>query len=547
MNNANSPVKGIIIGLVLGIVITIITFKLLITSDSAINQQSTEAKQPLYWVAPMDPNYKRDQPGKSPMGMDLIPVYKEQGDTAESGPGTIKISPAVVNNLGVRTETVKKQNIHTKIDTVGYVQYDEDLLVHIHPRVQGWIEKLYVKTAGNPVTRGQALYELYSPELVNAQEEYLLALGRNNQRLIHAAENRLKSLQITPEKINELKKTRQASQKITFYAPQSGVVDVLSIREGHFVKPGDKIMSIGSLQEVWVEAEVFERQADLLALNQKVTMRLDFLPGKQWIGEVDYIYPTLDPDTRTLKVRLKFNNQDQWLKPNMFAQITIHTNPMNNVLVVSKEAVIRTGDSNRVVLALGEGRFKSIKIQLGRFYNDYAEVLSGLKAGDQVVSSAQFLLDSESSKTSDFKRMEDAPEIPNRVWVAATIHSIMLDHRMINVSHEPVEDWDWPEMTMDFMVSEDVDMTALKPGMRTHLQIEKTDEQAYQVIGIHIQSDGEEASTMDHSGHDMSSMDHSQHDVSMQEQSVHDNDNKPDGNKESDHMNHHDNEGADHD
>ncbi|MCX7543867.1 efflux RND transporter periplasmic adaptor subunit [Marinicella gelatinilytica] len=597
MTKQMTSLKAIIIGLILGIALSLLAFNFFNFSDHSQSTASSDTNEPLYWVAPMDPNYKRDQPGKSPMGMDLIPVYAESGESSETGPGTIKISPAVVNNLGVRTEMVNRQDIHTQIDTIGYVQYDEDLLVHIHPRVEGWIEKLYIKTAGNPVNRGQALYELYSPELVNAQEEYILTLGRNNQRLITAAENRLKSLQISNEQIKALKKSRQVKQRITFFAPQTGVVDILNVREGHYIKPGDKIMSIGSLEDVWVEAEVFERQADLLALKQKVTMTLDFLPGQEWIGEVDYIYPTLDPETRTLKVRLKFNNPDHQLKPNMFAQITIHTNPLKNVLAVPTEAVIRTGDSDRVVLALGEGKFKSIQVRLGRFYNQNAEVISGLKAGDKVVTSAQFLLDSESSKTSDFKRMQAPQDKPNRVWTAASIDAVMVDHRMISASHEPIEAWDWPAMTMDFMVSEDLDMTALKPGMRAHLQIEKTDEQAYQVIGIHIQSDGEEASTMnhsnhdmatmdhsqhemsgemtdkmsdetaehetmDHSGHDMSSMDHSQHDMSMQQQSAPNNDSqsdrasdqlseqpsdKPDDNKASDQLNDHDNHGADHD
>lgn len=551
MTTSKTNLKSLLIGLIIGIVLAVLVFNLLNLSDSSEATSTSDKNEPLYWVAPMDPNYKRDQPGKSPMGMDLIPVYAESGESSETGPGTIKISPAVVNNLGVRTETVNRQDIHTQIDTIGYVQYDEDLLVHIHPRVDGWVEQLYVKTAGNPVTKGQALYELYSPELVNAQEEYLLALDRKNQRLIHAAENRLQSLQITNEQINHLKKSRQVKQKITFYAPQSGVVDNLNIREGYFVKPGTTMMSIGSLEQVWVEAEVFERQADLLAIGQSVTMTLDFLPGKQWTGEVDYIYPTLNPETRTLKVRLKFDNEDQKLKPNMFAQITIHSYSENNVLLVPTEAVIRTGNSDRVVLALGEGQFKSIEVELGRFYEQQAEVLSGLKAGDQIVTSAQFLLDSESSKTSDFKRMEDVEDMPESVWVAATIQSVMPDHRMINASHEPIEEWDWPEMTMDFTVAENVDMSGLKAGTQAHLEIKRVSEQSYQVTGIHIQSEKEAGSSIDHSQHDMSEesvdqaiMDHSQHDMSDEPADKSTEDHSDHNMSEMDHSQHDMSEGA---
>lgn len=505
----NNTMKGTIIGLIAGIVITFISFKLLNSSESVTSEVSTNTKEPLYWVAPMDPNYKRDQPGKSPMGMDLIPFYGDEGGSHDSGPGTVKISPAVVNNLGVRTEIVNNQTIHTEIKTVGYVQYDEDLLVHIHPRVEGWVEKLYVKTAGNPVTKNQALYEIYSPELVNAQEEYLLALGRNNERLIKAAKDRLRSLQLSPEQIAQLKKNREVQQRVTFYAPQSGVVDNLNIREGYFVKPGTTMMSIGSLEQVWVEAEVFERQADLLAIGQPVTMTLDFLPGKQWTGEVDYIYPTLNPETRTLKVRLKFDNEDQKLKPNMFAQITIHSYSENNVLLVPTEAVIRTGSSDRLVLALGDGQFKSIKVKLGRFYDQYAEVLSGLKAGDQIVTSAQFLLDSESSKTSDFKRMTEVKEMPESVWVEATINDIMIDHNMLNVTHQPIDAWNWPEMTMDFILKEGVDISQFTTGEIAHIEIEKIADDQYQISGVHIQSNENPPQTeepMNHDDHDMENM-----------------------------------------
>lgn len=364
-----------------------------------------QGKVPLYWVAPMNPNYKSDKPGKSPMGMELIPVYEGGSDGTDTGPGIIKISPDVVNNLGVRTILAERKTLHTEIQTVGYVAYDEDQLIHIHPRVEGWIEKLYVKAAGDPVKKGQPLYEIYSPELVNAQEELLLALDRNSQRLIQAAEDRLKALQLPNEAVRQLTQSKKVKQTITFYAPQGGVVDNLNVREGFFVQPGTTLMSIGALDQVWVEAEVFERQVSEVRVGLPVTMSLDYLPGKEWQGKVDYVYPTLDSKTRTVKVRLRFNNEDYVLKPNMFAQVIIHTKSSANILLVPREAVIRTGNVNRVVLALGEGRFKSIAIKVGRISEESAEILSGLEEGERIVTSAQFLLDSESSKTSDFKRM----------------------------------------------------------------------------------------------------------------------------------------------
>ncbi len=474
----------------------------------------TQDKLPLYWVAPMNPDYKRDKPGKSPMGMDMIPVYEEGSAGPDVGPGAIQISPDVVNNLGVRTAVVERKVLHSEIKTVGYVGYDEDQLVHIHPRVEGWIEKLYLKASGDPVKKGQPLYEIYSPQLVNAQEELVLALNRSNQRLIRAAKDRLKALQLPESVIKKLMKTKKVKQSITFFAPQSGVVDNLNIREGFFVKPGTTLMSIGTLEQMWVEAEVFERQASEVAVGVPVTMSLDYLPGEEWRGKVDYVYPTLDSKTRTVKVRLRFENKNYVLKPNMFAQVAIHANNSNRSLVVPQEAVIRTGSVNRVVLALGDGRFKSIEVKVGRFAENFVEILAGLDEGERVVTSAQFLLDSESSKTSDFKRMNHEvsdEDLPSSVWVEATVNSLMAGHRMVNVTHKAISEWDWPEMTMDFGVSEAVDFSKLELGMTVHVEVQRVGDDQYRISAIHIPSEKVSGQGMDHEGMKQSqdmSMDH---------------------------------------
>ena len=395
--------------LALGVLVGVLLVRwLLDQAGPAGTAMDQDEEKPLYWVAPMDPNYRRDAPGKSPMGMDLVPVYAK--DLAASGRvGTVEISPEVVNNLGVRTAAVARKRLQGQIRTVGYVQYDEDRLIHIHPRVEGWIERLYVKAAGDPVTRGQPLYALYSPQLVNAQEELLLALKRNSERLVKAAQDRLLALQLTPEFIADLERERRVQQRVIFRSPQSGVIDNLNIREGFYVLPGTTLMSVGALDDVWVEAEVFERQAAQVRVGQAVTMRLDYLPAREWRGRVDYIYPSLDEKTRTLRVRLRFANENGVLKPNMFAQVEIDAAGDDAALVVPREAVIRTGSQDRVVLALGEGRFKSIAVSLGRMDEQSVEVLEGLQEGDSVVVSAQFLLDSESSKSSDFMRMHHEP------------------------------------------------------------------------------------------------------------------------------------------
>ena len=459
-------------------------------SSGSGNEITSAEKKPLYWVAPMDSNYRRDKPGKSPMGMDLIPVYEEESSGDDFGPGAVKIAPHVVNNLGVRTAPVELKNMHTEISTVGYVQYDEDRLIHIHPRVDGWIEKLYVKAAGNPVKKGQPLYTLYSPQLVNAQEELLIALKRNNSSLISAAKDRLKALQLSADFVQKLEKTRKVQQTITFYSPQAGVVDGLKIREGFYVKPGNTLLSIGQLDQVWVEAEVFERDAALIKEGLPVSMTLDYLPGEDWAGVVDYVYPTLNNKTRTLRVRLKFDNPDYQLKPNMFAQVSIHANQADSRILVPKEAVIRTGKQDRVVLALGDGQFKSIEVTIGRVDIDSIEILDGLNEDDVVVTSAQFLIDSESSKNSDFKRMTH-DEVPNSVWMEGEVNSVMAGHRMVNITHGPAEAWDWPEMVMDFTVAEKVDIDSLKSGQSLHFEVSKTEDGGYEITGVHIMSEPE--------------------------------------------------------
>ena len=366
------------------------------------DETARQSNEPLYWQAPMDANYRRDEPGLSPMGMELVPVYAEQ---TEGGTGSVTISPEVENNLGVRTAAVQFKPFNMAINTVGYVGFDEDRLIHIHPRVEGWLEKLYVKSEGESVQAGQPLYAMYSPKLVSAQEEFVLALQRGNQRLIRAGEERLQTLQVAQAQIDALKKTRLPTKTIIVYSPQEGVISNLGVREGMFVKPGTALMSVGALDEVWVTAEVFERQAGALAVGNAVTMSLDYLPGAEWQGQVDYIYPILDNETRTVRVRLRFANTGGLLKPNMFAQVIIHSGESTPTLQVPRQALIRTGSQNRVVLALGEGRFKSVAVTLGRIGRGEAEILKGIEKGDKVVTSAHFLLDSESSIESDFQRM----------------------------------------------------------------------------------------------------------------------------------------------
>ncbi len=459
------PTLQLLLTLLLGLGLGALGMRLLPGNGDAEADAEAERK-PIYWVAPMDANYRRSGPGKSPMGMDLIPVYADDAAAADD-PGTVRISPEVINNLGVRTARVESGRLRTEMRTVGYVQYDEDRLIHIHPRVEGWVERLYVKAAGDPVAQGQPLYALYSPELVNAQEEMLLALNRNNSRLVQAAEDRLRALQLPDELIDDLHQNGVVQQTVTFRSPQDGVIDNLNIREGFFVKPATTLMSIGSLEQVWVEAEIFERQASEVEVGLPVTMTLNYLPGRQWRGTVDYVYPSLDEQTRTLRVRLRFPNDDGALRPNMFAQVVIATGDRENTLIVPLEAVIRTGKQDRVVLALGNGRFRSVEVRLGRLDRTRAEILAGLKPGDSIVTSAQFLLDSESSKASDFQRMQARePAEVQSAEVAGRINRVDRGRRTANISREAIAKWNRPPATMDFEVGPAVDIGDLREAQQ---------------------------------------------------------------------------------
>jgi Cu(I)/Ag(I) efflux system membrane fusion protein len=391
----------------------------------------------LYWVAPMDANYRRDEPGKSPMGMDLVPVY---ADEVDSQPGTVKIDPTVVNNLGVRTARAERGALSRHIDTVGYVQFDEDTLHHVHTRVDGWIEKLATKATGDPVEQGQLLFELYSPTLVNAQQEFLAALRSNNAVLRQASRERLTALGVTEGEIARLEKERTVRQRVRVYAEADGVIAHLAVREGIFVTPANEVMSIAELDKVWVLAEVFEREAAWVKPGQMAMVELDYLPGKMWHGTVDYVYPELDPKTRTLTVRIRFDNEDEMLRPNMFARVTIYAEDTGSVVHVPREAVIRGGTIDRVVVALGEGRYRSRKVTLGIESHDRVAIRSGLEAGEEIVVSGQFLIDSESNIEAALARMDRQDEpVPQD-------HGEM-DHSEMN--HEAMDDGEMDHSQMD--------------------------------------------------------------------------------------------------
>ena len=369
-----------------------------------IESTSSGEREALYWQAPMDPNYRRDEPGKSPMGMDLVPVYADE--TEGTDPALVSIDPSVVSNLGVRIAPAEQGPLSRRINTVGYVSFDEETVHHVHTRVDGWIENLSITATGDPVSSGQVLFELYSPTLVNAQEEYLAVLKSRDTALHKASRDRLAALGVTAAEVKRLDAERTVKQRIRVYAESDGVVAHLGIRDGMYVTPATELMSIADLDRVWVQVEVFERQSAWVEAGQRAEVQLDYLPGKRWQGTVDYVYPELDPNTRTLKVRLRFDNPTTVLRPNMFASVTIFGSPTERVVHVPREALIRGGTVDRVVLGIGDGRFRSQAVVPGIESGDRVEIRSGVAPGDRVVVSGQFLIDSESNIGSALKRLD---------------------------------------------------------------------------------------------------------------------------------------------
>ncbi len=357
----------------------------------------------------VDPNYvcpmhseivSKDSDATCPIcGMDLV-LLESGGES-----GVVSLSPNVVNSLGVRTEIVKRKTLYRRIDSVGYVSVDENSIRTVNLRTEGWIERLAVNTVGERVKKGQLLLEVYSPKLVNAQEEYVQAKALGNDVLIKASSERLRALGVSKAQIRRLKTKKNVQQNIKIYASHDGVISELNVREGMFVKPSKALINMVDLSSVWLLAEVFERQADWVKVGQRAEAYLPYLPDKTWEGKVEYVYPSIDLKTRSLKVRLRFDNPDEQLKPNMYANVNLFAKPRRKVLSIPREALIRTGNEQRVIVDIGDGKFMPMKVRVGMETDTRVEILSGLAEGDKVVTSSQFLIDSESSMRASLSRL----------------------------------------------------------------------------------------------------------------------------------------------
>ena len=378
------------------------------SSGSGANSRVT------HWVSSMDPTYIREAPGKDSMGMDLVPIYDD------GGTGQIVIDPVTIQNIGVRFAPVMRRNLSRSIRTVGLVAFEESRQYSVNSKVEGWVERLHVNQTGQPVQKGQPLLEIYSPDLVAAQQEYLLALGNSKRmannpypeiaagagRLLAAARTRLSYWDISDEQLAELEQSGQPRKTMTLYSPNGGVVTMKKVVEGMRVMAGEELLLIADLSLVWVNADLYEHDLPLVRVGQNATVEIPALAGKSLLGKVSYIYPYLENESRTVKARIEFTNPGLLLKPEMYANVVIQTTPQDGALVVPGDAVLRSGRGATVFVALGEGRFEPRTVKTGLSDEDgFLQILSGLKEGEKVVTSAQFLLDSESRLQEVVRKM----------------------------------------------------------------------------------------------------------------------------------------------
>ena len=387
-------------------------------------------REVLYWYAPMDPTYIRDDPGVSPMGMKLVPKYADVESGSEEG--VIRIDPVLVQNTGVVSTTAEMADIARYSRTVGILDFNADNITWVNTKFEGWIEQVHVNYVGDEVKKGQPLFEIYSPELVTTQEEYFRALDyraslegsdrpgtrRQAESLVRATRDRLTYWDITDEQIDNLETRGRVQRRLTFTSPADGVVaEVMSeALEGMFVKPGMNLFKIADLSSVWVHAHIYEQDIPWIRQGQIAVVSFSNLPEEQFRGEVLFLYPEVSRDTRTLKICVVVSNPQRHLRPGMYADVLVQGPPVKNAVAVPQSAVIHTGERNIIFVDLGEGRFDPREVDLGvKSKTDRIQVVSGIAAGEKVVTQAQFMLDSESRTQEAIAQYRKRPKREDQV------------------------------------------------------------------------------------------------------------------------------------
>ena len=429
----------------------------------------------LYYRNPMGLPDTSPTPKKDQMGMDYIAVYA--GEEEPAGSNQIRISTEKVQKLGVKTETVALRALERKVRAAGRIEADERRVVSIAPKFEGYVERLHVAASGQPVSKGQALFEVYSPDLVTAQREYSIAAegaralkeaggeaSIGMQRLAEASQARLKNWDISPGQIQALAKSGNARHTLTFSSPVTGIVSEKKAVQGMRFMPGDVLFQIADLSSVWVLADVFEQDIALVKTGSTASVRLNAYPDKTFSGRIAYVYPTMKTETRTIPVRIELPNPNGLLKPGMFAQVELATGGKEPVLTVPLSAVIDSGSRQTVLVQLAEGKFEPREVRLGARSDSYVEVLQGVRAGEAVVVAANFLIDAESNLKAALGGFTPAPKATVGHQAEGKVESIDAKAGTVSITHGPVASLKWPAMTMDFIPANPALINELKPG-----------------------------------------------------------------------------------
>ncbi|NOZ37292.1 MAG: efflux RND transporter periplasmic adaptor subunit [Gammaproteobacteria bacterium] len=393
-------------------------------------KKKPKEKKILFYRNPMNPEVTSPVPAKDNMGMDYIPIYAkdDSGSDKEEPVGTVRIDPAMVQDIGVRTALAKRSTLSHDIHAVGRVTYDEERLSRLHPKTAGWIDKLFVDKTGEFVKKDTILLGLYSPQLVSSQQEYLLALNNRKNlegssfkdirdgadELVRSSLERLQLLDVPAHQIRELEETHKIKKSLHIHSPFDGIVMKIGIRDGQYVTSATELYMLADLSKIWVYVDIYENELPWTRLGDTADMTVKAIPGKVFTGKVTFIYPYLENKTRTNRIRLEFDNQDLKLKPEMFANVTLKTSRQVNAIVVPSEAIVRSGISDQVFVVRAPGKFEPRKVILGVSSEGLTQILSGVKAGEEVVTSSQFLIDSESKLSEATAKMMEVLESKSR-------------------------------------------------------------------------------------------------------------------------------------
>lgn len=444
--------------------------------------QDDSSRTVLYWHDPMVPGHKFDKPGKSPfMDMQLVPQYADEGEGA-----AVSIPHQLEQNLGIRLVRVETIEFGAVSSSVGRVEVDEHRVFSVQTRSSGFVERLYVRAVGDPVRAGQKLAEVYAPELLGAQQEFLALTRLKNIRevegLEQAAMTRLRLLGMREGEVAALRRSGQASPRVGIYAPSAGVVTELNVREGGQTLPGTDLMRVADLSTVWLIAELPERDVARIKPGDPAEANFESLPGTILRGRVAYLYPTLDERSRTVRVRIELPNGRGQLRTGMFARVQL-AGEGRRVLAVPTESVIATGTRKIVIIKEGE-TFRPAEVETGMEQDSKTEIIRGLAADETVVASGQFLIDSEASLRGVLARLSLPQDDSARAAKAddegpgfhpsarAKVVAVDLDAGRITLAHEPIPALNWPAMTMDFMVRDAQQIAAVKAGDTVRFELD---------------------------------------------------------------------------